>query len=304
MINILYDKKEANAKKKAGNIAKSLSLRSFKVDVLAIENLYNNSCKIAIIGKSTNGEFLKQCYSNGCAVINVNHNIDDSFIDDLCDGYLNRPDMWYAKLFSEPVIIANYANLKMALGSTINPRAIILNNGLDGQGGNTSLGRGTHIGADVLLNLGCANFKAGNFSLISANFSAHAMRHTTGHISNFAIKKGPFDFLGSVYESAKDITVGNDVWIGEGVTCLSGVELADGCVIGAGSIITKSTKAYGIYAGNPACFIRYRFDNEKIKILRDSEWWNFSYKKIYNIKEEFEQDITKLPNDILKRILS
>ena len=58
-------------------------------------------------------------------------------------------------------------------------------------------------------------------------------------------------------------TIGNDVWIGYGAIVLSGVNIADGCIIAAGSIVTQDTEPYYIYAGVPAKKIRTRFSNEE-----------------------------------------
>ena len=54
------------------------------------------------------------------------------------------------------------------------------------------------------------------------------------------------------------IIIEDDVWIGCGVRILDGVTIAKGCVIGAGSVVTKSTIPYGIYAGVPAKLIKSR----------------------------------------------
>ena len=54
------------------------------------------------------------------------------------------------------------------------------------------------------------------------------------------------------------IKIGNDVWIGAGVTILKGIEIADGAVIGAGSIVTKSIPKNAIAVGNPAKVLSYR----------------------------------------------
>jgi len=58
--------------------------------------------------------------------------------------------------------------------------------------------------------------------------------------------------------SKKPIIIGHDVWIGAGVIILKGVEIGDGCVIGAGSIVTKSIPPYSIVVGNPARVIKKR----------------------------------------------
>ena len=54
---------------------------------------------------------------------------------------------------------------------------------------------------------------------------------------------------------AHDCIIGNNVVIGSNVTLLP-VSIVSGSVIGAGSIVTKSIKKKGIYAGNPAKFLR------------------------------------------------
>lgn len=56
-------------------------------------------------------------------------------------------------------------------------------------------------------------------------------------------------------ESWGRIVVGNDVSIGSGATILA-VTIADGVVIGAGSVVTKSLTEKGVYAGNPARLLR------------------------------------------------
>lgn len=58
--------------------------------------------------------------------------------------------------------------------------------------------------------------------------------------------------------SCKGIIIEDDVWIGAGVKVLDGVTIAQGCVIGANSVVTKSTEPYGIYVGVPARKIKSR----------------------------------------------
>lgn len=55
--------------------------------------------------------------------------------------------------------------------------------------------------------------------------------------------------------------IGNDVWVGYGVTILQGVKINDGAIIAAGSVVTKDVDPYSIYGGNPAKKIRDRFES-------------------------------------------
>ena len=48
------------------------------------------------------------------------------------------------------------------------------------------------------------------------------------------------------------VTLGNDVWLGAGVTVLPGVTIGNGAVIGSGSVVTKDVPDYEIWAGAPA----------------------------------------------------
>jgi len=55
------------------------------------------------------------------------------------------------------------------------------------------------------------------------------------------------------------ITIGSQVWIAAKSTLLPGVSVADGCVVGLGSIVTKSLdKQWSVYAGTPVRFISQR----------------------------------------------
>jgi acetyltransferase-like isoleucine patch superfamily enzyme len=56
---------------------------------------------------------------------------------------------------------------------------------------------------------------------------------------------------------AKPITIGAGSWIGCNVTLLPGANIAPGCVIGAGSVVTKPTLPDGVYVGAPARLVRF-----------------------------------------------
>lgn len=52
------------------------------------------------------------------------------------------------------------------------------------------------------------------------------------------------------------IRIGNNVWIGEGVCIMPGVNIGEGCVIGAHSIVNKNIPAKSIAVGSPAKVIK------------------------------------------------
>ncbi len=72
-----------------------------------------------------------------------------------------------------------------------------------------------------------------------------------------------------------EIAVGNDVWIAQRAIVLPGVQIGDGAIIGAGSVVTKNVPAYAIVAGNPAKVIKQRFAPEIVSELLRIKWWDY-----------------------------
>jgi acetyltransferase-like isoleucine patch superfamily enzyme len=70
------------------------------------------------------------------------------------------------------------------------------------------------------------------------------------------------------------VEIQNDVWIGANSVILRGVQIGNGAVVGAGSVVTKNVPDYAIVVGNPAKVVRYRFKDSDIQRLLDSKWWN------------------------------
>lgn len=73
--------------------------------------------------------------------------------------------------------------------------------------------------------------------------------------------------------------IGDDVWIGYGAIIMSGVKIANGSIIAAGSVVTHDTEPYSIYAGIPAKKIKDRF-NDKLDEERHINLLKASSKKV------------------------
>jgi chloramphenicol O-acetyltransferase type B len=77
-----------------------------------------------------------------------------------------------------------------------------------------------------------------------------------------------------------DITIGNDVWIGNASVLLSGVTIGDGAVIGARAVVSRDVNPYAVVVGNPAREVKRRFDEATVKHLLDLRWWDWPEDKL------------------------
>lgn len=80
-----------------------------------------------------------------------------------------------------------------------------------------------------------------------------------------------------------DTVIGNDVWLGRESTIMPGVKIGDGAIVAAYSVVTKEIPPYAIYGGNPAKFIKFRFDDELIDLLLRFRWWDLAPEQLVEI---------------------
>jgi maltose O-acetyltransferase len=73
------------------------------------------------------------------------------------------------------------------------------------------------------------------------------------HDHNFILKEGKMILDG--YKIAP-IKIGNNVWLGDKVTILKGVNIGDNVVVSANSVVTKNIPSNSIYGGVPAKLIK------------------------------------------------
>jgi acetyltransferase-like isoleucine patch superfamily enzyme len=54
------------------------------------------------------------------------------------------------------------------------------------------------------------------------------------------------------------VRIGRNCWVGMGAMILPGVQIGDGVVIGAGSVVVRDVEDYAVVVGNPAKTIKKR----------------------------------------------
>ncbi len=83
------------------------------------------------------------------------------------------------------------------------------------------------------------------------------------------------------------ITIGNNVFIGMGTIVLPGVTITDDCIVGAGSVVTKSfLEPGGVIVGNPAKRICSVSELKKKNEMFTLNTWNVPNKKQYLLENE------------------
>lgn len=57
-------------------------------------------------------------------------------------------------------------------------------------------------------------------------------------------------------EFAKEVIIGDDCWIGASVIILAGMQIGEGCTIGAGSVVTRDIPPFSVALGSPARVVK------------------------------------------------
>ena len=110
------------------------------------------------------------------------------------------------------------------------------------------------IGSNSSINRGCilhagGGIKIGNNVLIGPRVVIYSQNH------NFS---DPYTCISSQGYTKKIVRIEDDVWIAACAIILPGVTLKKGCIVAAGSVVTKDVDSNAIVAGNPAKLIKLR----------------------------------------------
>lgn len=109
-------------------------------------------------------------------------------------------------------------------------------------GNNVGIGEFAYLG-------GAGGLEIGDDCIVGQYFSCHPENHNHSNLDE-AIR-----FQGV---NRKGIKINNNCWIGSKVTILDGVEIGEGCIIAAGSVVNKSFPKNSIIGGVPAKLLKTR----------------------------------------------
>lgn len=127
------------------------------------------------------------------------------------------------------------------------------------------IGAYSSIGSNSVLN----RAKVGSYCSLAACVMIGGEEHaywdisTSNHLSDNGI-------------SEVDTHIGHDVWIGAQCYVRQGVKIGNGVVIGSNSFVNTDIPDYAIAVGSPARVIKYRFDEQMIKLINESHYWDYN----------------------------
>lgn len=153
-----------------------------------------------------------------------------------------------------PVVIEGYKYISIGKNTVIAKGAIIT--AIDSRheelftpeitiGEDCTLGEHIHITACNKVSIG-NGVLTGRYVFISDNSHGSTDKEM---LKNIPPSNRPMTIKGSV-------NIGNNVWIGERVCILSGVNIGDGAVVAANSVVTKDVPPYSVVGGVPSKIIK------------------------------------------------
>lgn len=115
-------------------------------------------------------------------------------------------------------------------------------------GGNIRIGRRVFLGPYTVI-YGHGGVEIGDQTMIAMHCCILSSEHSV-------------PLRGRIIRNEPDILratkIGGDVWLGAGVKVLGGASIGDGCVVGAGAVVTGDLPPYSISVGVPAKVTGFR----------------------------------------------
>ncbi len=137
-------------------------------------------------------------------------------------------------------------------------------------------GKHIEVGKNFFANYNCtildvAKVKIGD----NCQMAPNAAIYTAGHPIH------P-DTRNTLYEYGREVTIGDNVWIGGNSVICPGVHVGSNVVIGAGSVVTKDIPDWSVAAGNPCRVIRRITEADRRRLFRDEEIDDEAWEDIKN----------------------
>ena len=159
---------------------------------------------------------------------------------------------------------------------------------------NVSVEKGTNINGPCFLT---SNVKIGKYCAIGYHLRVRVDSHKMEYANILGKLQKRYKWKSILYFKAFT-NIGSNCWIGDNVIILGNINIGNGAIIGAGSIITKDVPAYAVVAGNPAKIIKYRFQKNIIDELEEICWWDWDYAKIKKNSKFFNTDLSQYEGSI------
>jgi acetyltransferase-like isoleucine patch superfamily enzyme len=125
---------------------------------------------------------------------------------------------------------------------------VIVSTSLNNIGNKIVIGNNVGIGEFAYLG-GAGGLEIGDECIVGQYLSCHPENHNHSNLEIAIRHQGV---------SRKGITIGENCWIGSKVTILDGVNIGNGSIIAAGSVVTKSFPENSIIGGVPAKLLKNR----------------------------------------------
>lgn len=168
-------------------------------------------------------------------------------------SFFNLPKITYGKFLrlGNQVAVSALSKNGIHFGNNVSIGAfsrVIVSTSLNDIGDKISIGNNVGIGEFAYLG-GAGGLEIGDECIVGQYLSCHPENHVYDDI-NISIRHQGV--------TRKGIKIGNNCWIGSKVTILDGVIIGNGCIIAAGSVVTKSFPDNSIIGGVPAKTLKNR----------------------------------------------